>query len=420
MTKNKKAECKSFSAPHTTRVFPYGRLELLNCADTTIGRALFEPGWRWSESVKPLAKTNSCQAPHFQYHVRGIMHVLMDDGTEFDCKPGDISFLPAGHDAWTVGDETVEVIDFQGMLEYAKEQQQQAELSLHRLIMESPLPMLVLTDKKDIPLQPNQRFEDQLGYTQRDLPNIDHWWQLAFPDASTREEKIAEWFRKAEKSSLAQQQVTPMEARIYLKTGELREFDIHLTKTGQQTIAVFVDTTARRELQEELIYAARHDQLTGLLNRRGYDEELHRAWTQSLRHKTPLSLLMIDIDNFKSFNDIYGHNKGDECLQEVARLFKEKLKRETDILARFGGEEIAVVLANTSKENAFAIAEQLRLALEELNIPHRGSDNKKIVTVSIGIASVIADTSRVMTQLMMEADKLLYLAKEQGRNRVCG
>ena len=115
-----KTEYKSFKKPDEVREFPKGRLELLKVGGVTIGRAIFEPGWRWSESVQPVVKTKSCEAPHFQYHVSGVLRVRMDDGQEFDCKPGDVSLLPAGHDAWVVGDEKVIVVDWQGMVEYAK------------------------------------------------------------------------------------------------------------------------------------------------------------------------------------------------------------------------------------------------------------------------------------------------------------
>lgn len=115
-----KAEISSFARPHEVREFPQGRIELVNIGGATVGRAMFEPGWRWSTSVQPLAKTRSCEAPHFQYHVSGVLRVLMDDGTEFDCRPGDVSLLPSGHDAWVVGDEPAIVVDFQGMLDYAK------------------------------------------------------------------------------------------------------------------------------------------------------------------------------------------------------------------------------------------------------------------------------------------------------------
>ncbi|MBI5574959.1 MAG: cupin domain-containing protein [Deltaproteobacteria bacterium] len=114
------AEWRNFDKPEEVRTFPKGKLELLTVGGSTIGRATLEPGWRWSTSVQPIAKTKSCEAPHFQYHVAGRLKVLMDDGSEFECRPGDISLLPSGHDAWVVGNENVVIVDFQGMKEYAK------------------------------------------------------------------------------------------------------------------------------------------------------------------------------------------------------------------------------------------------------------------------------------------------------------
>lgn len=116
----KKAERKSFGEPDEIREFPKGMLELIKVGEATIGRATLEPGWRWSTSVQPIAKTKSCEAPHLQYHVSGVLKVLMDDGTEFECRAGDVSLLPPGHDAWVVGAQPVVVVDFQGMLDYAK------------------------------------------------------------------------------------------------------------------------------------------------------------------------------------------------------------------------------------------------------------------------------------------------------------
>lgn len=115
-----KAELKNFGNPEEVREFPKGRVDLLKIGGATVGRAIFEPGWRWSTSVQPIAKTKSCEAPHFQYHVSGVLMVLMDDGTELKCKPGDVSLLPSGHDAWVVGSEPAVIVDFQGMIDYAK------------------------------------------------------------------------------------------------------------------------------------------------------------------------------------------------------------------------------------------------------------------------------------------------------------
>ena len=115
-----KAEIKSFAKPDEVREFPKGKLELIKVGGATIGRATFQPGWKWSESVQPLAKTKSCEAPHFQYHVSGTIMVKMDDGTVMECKAGDVSLFPSGHDAWVVGNEPAVVVDFQGMVDYAK------------------------------------------------------------------------------------------------------------------------------------------------------------------------------------------------------------------------------------------------------------------------------------------------------------
>jgi len=119
-SKGGSVELKHFGKPDEVREFTKGRVELIRIGGATIGRAIFEPGWRWASSVQPIAKTRSCEAPHFQYHVSGILRVLMDDGAQFDCKPGDVSLLPSGHDAWVVGNEPAIVVDFQGMLDYAK------------------------------------------------------------------------------------------------------------------------------------------------------------------------------------------------------------------------------------------------------------------------------------------------------------
>ena len=121
-----KMEIKSFGAPDEVRTFEKGRVELVKVGGVTIGRGIFEPGWRWSTHVKPLAKTTSCEAPHFQYQLAGTMKVVMDDGTTRECKAGDVSLLPSGHDAWVVGNEPVVVVDFQGMADYAKSAAQAA------------------------------------------------------------------------------------------------------------------------------------------------------------------------------------------------------------------------------------------------------------------------------------------------------
>jgi ethanolamine utilization protein EutQ (cupin superfamily) len=111
---------KNLSKPDERRAFDKGQVELVTLGGITFGRATFEPGWKWSTCVKPIVQTETCEAPHLQYHISGRIHVLMDDGTEKEFGPGDVSLIPPGHDAWVVGNEPVVVIDISGMIDYAK------------------------------------------------------------------------------------------------------------------------------------------------------------------------------------------------------------------------------------------------------------------------------------------------------------
>jgi quercetin dioxygenase-like cupin family protein len=115
-----KPEHRSFSRSDETRTFDHGHAEILNAAGGTIGRLTLEPGWRWSQDVKPIAGTELCEAPHFAYHMSGTLHVRMADGSEFDVNAGDLAVIPPGHDAWVVGDEPVQIVDWQGAVHYAE------------------------------------------------------------------------------------------------------------------------------------------------------------------------------------------------------------------------------------------------------------------------------------------------------------
>lgn len=114
-------EIKSMDSPEEVRNFEKGKVELVKVGGVMVGRAVFQPGWKWSACVKPLAKTQSCQAAHFGYQISGVMKTVMDDGTEKTSKAGDALIIPPGHDAWVVGNEPVVVVDFQGMVDYAKQ-----------------------------------------------------------------------------------------------------------------------------------------------------------------------------------------------------------------------------------------------------------------------------------------------------------
>ena len=120
MRSEQSTEHRDFAEPDEVRTFTLGRAEILKVGGADIGRLVFQPGWRWSEHVKPIADTELCEAPHFQYHVAGTLRIQMADGSQFDATPGQVTSLPAGHDAWVVGDQDVVVIDWYGASEYAK------------------------------------------------------------------------------------------------------------------------------------------------------------------------------------------------------------------------------------------------------------------------------------------------------------
>ncbi|WP_426112123.1 diguanylate cyclase domain-containing protein [Pseudomonas sp. DSP3-2-2] len=160
------------------------------------------------------------------------------------------------------------------------------------------------------------------------------------------------------------------------------------------------------------------DGLTGLSNRRHFDEYLELEWRRAIREQSQLSLMMIDVDYFKAFNDNFGHLEGDEALRQVAKAIRASCARPSDLPARYGGEEFALVLPNTSPGGARLLAEKLRMSVAGMNIPHIAPAPGSSLTVSIGVATIIPPVGSNSRQLIQEADKGLYAAKNNGRNQV--
>ena len=160
------------------------------------------------------------------------------------------------------------------------------------------------------------------------------------------------------------------------------------------------------------------DGLTGIQNRRMFDQHIQRAWQQAVREKERVAVLLVDIDCFKDYNDRYGHQAGDECLRAVAVSLSQCARRPMDFVARYGGEEFAVVLYEASREYVAEVLTRIQRSIAELNIPHEASRVASRLTVSIGAAFILPSSSRTHEGLIQLADEALYSAKEQGRNRV--
>jgi diguanylate cyclase (GGDEF)-like protein/PAS domain S-box-containing protein len=176
------------------------------------------------------------------------------------------------------------------------------------------------------------------------------------------------------------------------------------------------DITDEKLAQIALEQLATRDGLTGLANRRCFDETLHAEWARALRQCQPLSLLMVDVDNFKAYNDTNGHLGGDECLKRIATAVSSEM-RANDLVARYGGEEFAVILPNQSLKGAATVAERIRTRVEQLQLPNRMAPGEH-VTVSIGAATALAAPENSASDLLATADAALYRAKHMGRNRI--
>jgi len=173
-----------------------------------------------------------------------------------------------------------------------------------------------------------------------------------------------------------------------------------------------------REQAESLRELALIDGLTGIANRRRMDEYLADEFKRAARNNSPLSVIMADIDYFKQFNDAYGHQGGDFCLQRVANAIKATLRRPADLVARYGGEEFAIILPDTAFAGASNLAEEIRRQVESLAIPHEGSAIAKHVTLSMGISNAQSYENVEDVTLLSQADQALYQAKSKGRNQV--
>jgi diguanylate cyclase (GGDEF)-like protein len=169
--------------------------------------------------------------------------------------------------------------------------------------------------------------------------------------------------------------------------------------------------------QDRLARLSREDALTGIANRRSFDETLTHEWRRSARTSSPLALVMVDVDYFKQYNDAYGHAAGDACLKRIAEVLSGTVRRPTDLAARYGGEEFAALLADTPQEGASRIAEAVRTGIDRLAIPHAAAPTGR-VTVSCGVGVVVPTAHMVPAELISAADRKLYAAKAEGRNRV--
>ncbi|PSR17718.1 hypothetical protein C8255_11075, partial [filamentous cyanobacterium CCP3] len=208
---------------------------------------------------------------------------------------------------------------------------------------------------------------------------------------------------------------TDLEEQVTARTATLNQLNQQLQQeVNVRNQAELALQTANQELQRLTLI----DGLTGIANRRHFDQYLEQEWQRAVRERLPLSLILLDVDYFKCYNDHFGHQEGDACLRQIAQTARQTTHRATDLAARYGGEEFAVILPNTDRDGALYLAESLRAAVKALHLPHPKSTVTPWVTISLGVATCYPSAKLNPINLLTTVDGLLYQAKQQGRDRV--
>jgi len=270
------------------------------------------------------------------------------------------------------------------------------------------------------------RFKELLGYDKDD----------SFPEAlSTWESRIhpddKEHVFALLKQHLENNVTYDCEHRLLMKSGEYRWFrtrgvaerddsgkPMRMGGSIQDIQDIKVAEEDLKRANEELESISLHDSLTGIANRRMFDRTIDVEWSRAQRAKKPLSLLFIDIDFFKQYNDHYGHQMGDYCLKTVAQTLEGVARRSSDMVARYGGEEFVILMPETNQEQALRQAEACRKKILEQNISHEASTAGDIVTISVGVCAMQVSSTVQPSSIIEAADKAQYEAKKKGRNRV--
>jgi diguanylate cyclase (GGDEF)-like protein/PAS domain S-box-containing protein len=287
----------------------------------------------------------------------------------------------------------------------------------YRELFDNANDMVITIDLKGNITSVNKMAEEITGYSVEDVigKNVSC---LLHPDHLKKARKMIECKIRGEAR-------TVYDLDIISKDGRVTPSEISsnlMFQSGQPVgVQAFVrDITERNKMLDKLRKMSFKDGLTGLANRRHFDEVLNNEWKRAKRESHPLSLVLIDIDSFKFYNDTYGHQEGDVCLKNISRVIKPYAKRPGDLAARYGGEELAIIHPCVNPQNAFRIAEKIRMGVQALKITHKESkvDGCKTISISAGVATLVPDANSSQSTLVNLADKALYSAKNQGRNQV--
>jgi diguanylate cyclase (GGDEF)-like protein/PAS domain S-box-containing protein len=402
-------------SPNMIAVYQEGRLVYINPAGLKLVGASHE------ENIVGRHIFDFIQ-PNFQEWVQQFEHKYLVqekfvslDGDSFDVE------VTASHIAYDGKPATQLIVrDITDRLAL-EEQLRQSHLRIKNILKTAKIGTALVEIATGRLLEADLVMQEILGYTEEELRNK-RFFDFTHPDDTKINMKL---HRDLLEGKLDHYH---MEKRYIRKDGKVIWGDLTVSMfhhNPPSMMAMVQDITDRKRLEQQLREAQERwqqlsniDGLTGIANRRCFDETLEFEWRRSARNFTPLSLILLDIDYFKEYNDAYGHLSGDDCLKLVAQTIKATLARPTDLACRYGGEEFAIILPATNQEGAAKAAESIRAAIENLEIPHIRSQISDHLTISVGMTTRIPTNNSNTQDIIIESDKALYLAKQEGRNRI--
>ena len=297
-------------------------------------------------------------------------------------------------------------------------------VSLHNLVTKNSRDVIILADFMGNRSYVSDSASTWGGWRREELMGMSSL-NLVHPEHRGKAEALVRSLQLGSDGGLLECQVKNKDGEYVWVEANLRPVRDPVTGVPIGVLNMVRDISKRKKAEHELLRAnaalealAITDAMTHLANRRRFDKALSDEWRRGMREHSPLSLLLLDADWFKSYNDTYGHPRGDSCLKQIAEATQDVVTRPGDLVARIGGEEFAVILPNTPAEGAFEVADQICAAVRRRKLPHN-TNPLGIVTISIGCATVIPRLGQHATILMERADDALYAAKNAGRNRVC-
>jgi diguanylate cyclase (GGDEF)-like protein/PAS domain S-box-containing protein len=294
----------------------------------------------------------------------------------------------------------------------------------YRLLAENSRDIIVLTDLNHRREYISPAVQWTMGWDPKELIGTTYQESIVHPDDIPAMTAILEALKTGEPAKTLTYRCRKKDGEYLWMEANISLYCDRITGEPIGHVNVVRNIAERKAAEEKLQDAylaleelASVDSLTGSANRRQFDDSLAQEWRRSVRTGSPMSLLLLDVDHFKLYNDFYGHLRGDNCLRQIARAALDMVQRPGDLVARFGGEEFAVILPGTSRDAALGLAERLRSAVEQHSIEHTASPHN-VVTISIGCATMIPERQINPNLLIEAADQALYEAKRSGRNRV--